>query len=102
MENDIPFELFKKLDKAGFTCKKTYSLPTLDDVLKWLRDEKKLYILPSDILIKDNIKWDVQIDDLNTSNIIYESRLIYSSYEEAAIAGIEYVLDKELINYNIK
>ena len=39
------------------------------------------------------MKWDVQIDDLNTSDIIYESRLIYSSYEEAVIAGIEYVLN---------
>lgn len=67
--------------------------PTISQVLKWLRDEKKLYITPSDILIEDNMKWDVQIDDLNTSDIIYESRLIYSSYEEAVIAGIEYVLN---------
>ena len=67
--------------------------PTISEVLEWLRDEKKLYILPSDILIKGNIKWDVQIDDLNTSNIIHESRLIYTSFEEASLAGINYVLD---------
>ena len=67
--------------------------PTILQVLKWLRDEKKLYITPSDILIEDNMKWDFQIDDLNTSDIIYESHLIYNSYEEAAIAGIEYVLN---------
>lgn len=67
--------------------------PTISQVLKWLRDEKKLYITPSDILIEDNMKWDFQIDDLNTSDIIYESHLIYNSYEEAVIAGIEYVLN---------
>jgi hypothetical protein len=67
--------------------------PTISEVLEWLRDEKKLYILPNDILIKGNIKWDVQIDDLNTSNTIHESRLIYTSFEEASLAGINYVLD---------
>ena len=67
--------------------------PTISQVLEWLRDEKKLYILPNDILIKGNIKWDVQIDDLNTSNTIHESRLIYTSFEEASLAGINYVLD---------
>jgi hypothetical protein len=67
--------------------------PTISEVLEWLRDEKKLYILPNDILIKGNIKWDVQIDDLNTSNTIHESRLIYTSFEEASLVGINYVLD---------
>ena len=67
--------------------------PTIAQVLKWLREEKKLYILATDVLIKDNIKWDFQIDNLNTTNIIYESRLIYNSYEEATLAGIEYVIN---------
>jgi hypothetical protein len=100
MTDEIPCELFVKLDKAGFTRRSTYSMPKLDEALKWLRDEKKLYIMPNDALGKDSntptevsVKWDFQIDDITTTNIIYESRLIYSSYEEAIIAGIEYVLD---------
>lgn len=68
--------------------------PTISQVLKWFRDEKKLYIMPYNALSREyNIKWDFEIDDLNTSDIIYESRLIYKSYEEAAIAGIEYVIN---------
>lgn len=68
--------------------------PNISEVLKWLRDEKKLYIMPYNALSREyNIKWDFEIDDLNTSDIIYESRLIYNSYEEAALAGIEYVLN---------
>lgn len=68
--------------------------PTISQVLDWLRKEKKLYIMPYNALSREyNIKWEFEIDDLNTSNIIYESRLIHKSYEEATIAGIEYVLD---------
>lgn len=67
--------------------------PTISEVMKWLRNEKKLYILLTDVPIMGNIKWDFEIDDINTSDIIYESRLIYNSYEEAAMAGIEWVLN---------
>lgn len=72
----------------------TSDAPTISQVLKWLRDEKKLYIMI--------LNWDFIIVDLNTVDIIFESRAKYSSYEESAIFGIEYVLDKELSNYNIK
>ena len=71
--------------------------PTISQVVKWLIDEKKLYISPK-WLIDDTIKWVFQIDNLNTRrNTIYESCLIYKSYEEAAMAGIEYVLDNILV-----
>lgn len=64
--------------------------PTISQVLKWLRDEKKIAI---------NIEfipytWQYKIIDMSFDRR-FEScgRVIFSNYEEAAIAGIEYVLD---------
>lgn len=64
--------------------------PTISQVLKWLREEKKIAI---------NIEyipytWQYKIFDMS-----FEDRFnpygiaIFSDYEEAAIAGIEYTLD---------
>lgn len=64
--------------------------PTISQVLKWLRDDKKIAI---------NIEfipytWQYKIIDMSFDRR-FEScgRAIFSDYEEAAIAGIEYVLD---------
>lgn len=72
---------------------KSYYIPTISQVLKWLRDEKKLYVEPTLVSTKNGLKWDFTIVDLNTADIIFESRAKYSSYEEATLAGIDYVLD---------
>lgn len=93
MIDEIPFELFKKLDKVGFTRRSTYCMPKLDEALKWLRDEKKLYINPDLVLTKNGLNWDFTIINLNTADIIFESLAKYSSYEEATIEGIKYVLN---------
>lgn len=93
MRDDIPFELFKRLNKIGFTCKSIYPLPKICDALKWLRDEKKLYVEPTLVSTKNGLKWDFTIVNLNTADIIFESRAKYSSYEEASNAGIDYVFD---------
>lgn len=73
------------------------SCPTIPQVLKWFLDKKKLYMFPNVVLINDTIKWDFQIDDITTTNTIYKSCLKYKSCEEATLAGIEYVLDNNLI-----
>ena len=93
MKDDIPFELFKRLNKIGFTCKSIYPLPKIGDALKWLRDEKKLYVEPTLVSTKNGLNWDFTIVDLNTADIIVESRAKYSSFEEAALVGIDYVLN---------
>lgn len=120
MEDFVPFELAKKLKEKGFDGKVSayykntnkifntgnasnlniltgvYSAPTISQVLKWLREEKKIHItidlLPSGyyamiyIGISDennSFNWRDFYDDLN----------IYETYELAAIAGVEYCLD---------
>lgn len=77
--------------------------PTISQVLKWLREEKKISL---EICIHCSLKWVYTIfafddglfmdytpylDDIDVINdTIYE---LYDSYEEAALVGIEYVLD---------
>lgn len=82
--------------------------PTIWDVLKWLREEKKIFIainigycyesyekpFPTNPKMEPILKgyyygvWD--LGNLNDKNALSE---YFESYELAAIAGIEYVLD---------
>lgn len=74
-----------------------YFAPTISQVLKWLREEKKLHI---EIFLYDGkygyfVKSITHIEDdlfhecLNEDTTDEE----YITYEQAAFAGIEYVLD---------
>lgn len=69
----------------------TYDAPTISQVLKWLREEKKLHIV-IDIWGRT---WGYDILELPSGNslqwIAYREEI--NSYESAALAGIEYVLD---------
>lgn len=63
--------------------------PTIAQALKWLRKEHKLHIC---IDLDVNKNWFYSIEGIiNNTNITDTSD--YSSYEEAAISGIGYVLD---------
>lgn len=63
--------------------------PTISQVLKWLRKEKKMHIIiPASF--EDGYWWEVR--DFNREISEY-SCVEDTSYEEAAISGIEYVLD---------
>ena len=78
--------------------------PTISQVLKWLREEKKISIEPT---IHSSLKWVSGIysfDDGLTDFTQYDTNIVddtiyilYNSYELAALAGIEYVLDNNLI-----
>lgn len=74
--------------------------PTISQVLKWLRMEKKISI---EIGIHYSLKWMcsiygfsdgiadfTQYDNDSIDDTIY---ILYDSYEQATLAGIEYVLD---------
>lgn len=66
-----------------------YLLPTISQVLKWLRVEKKLHIvLPA--TFSENYWWEIR--DFNRSISEYADAE-YQSYEQAALVGIEYCLD---------
>jgi hypothetical protein len=118
----VTFELAKKLKEKGFPQKtagrynmidcfyhedgklffnggacdvnEAYTAPTISQVLKWLREEKQLYV---------SIEYVPKIEncgDFYYTNIQYIGDFTstihtpgdYDSYEEAALAGIEYVL----------
>ena len=106
MEGFVTFEIAKKLKEKGFdwetsnvferniiACRyEDYPKPTISQVLKWLREEKKLHISTG---FSNVTKWRYIIIHLYENYIkepnIWEKN--FDSHEEAALAGIEYVLD---------
>lgn len=137
MEYFVTFELAKKLKEKGFPQKcfgkydmmgPTYtedgqlyvngcitetdtacSVPTISEVLKWLREEKKIHIGPCVLVDIDNdaddkiityyTYWSFSIISIESGDMIYceyehvdDKR--FDSYEQAAIAGIKNILDK--------
>lgn len=68
--------------------------PTISQVLKWLREEKKIHIvidITSYGFISSTIsfKWDKSYCENEIENYDHKG---YRTYEEAALAGIEYVI----------
>lgn len=68
--------------------------PTISQVMKWLRDEKKLYVGVTLHQYLDKPKFYPTIQRMDKmKQIMFVNNDVYSSYEEAALKGIEYVLD---------
>lgn len=68
----------------------TIAAPTISQVLKWLRKEKKIHLY-IDI---DDKGWFFEIKYLKTFKVLNPNLIgRYDTYEEAALAGIEYILD---------
>lgn len=67
--------------------------PTTLQVLKWLRNEKEIYCLPHFEQGIDIWLFCIERPLAGTEFAEYISESIYNTYEDAAIAGIEYVLD---------
>lgn len=121
MEDFVTFEIAKKLKEKGFP--QTYvgkydmlgptyiedgrlfengcivevatacTAPTIWDVLKWFREEKKIYCLPYFEQGIDMWFYANHIPACGSEFPEFISESIYDSYEQAALAGIEYVLD---------
>lgn len=112
----VSFETAKKLKEKGYgeswdyvynddgvICIPCYNLteedtipmcpaPQIHEVLKWLREERGIFI---HIDIRVNLEWYYEVwsvkDKLSVlGNVPFNKN---NSYEQAAIAGIEYVLD---------
>lgn len=121
MEIFVPFEIAKKLKEKGFREKcmwhyyddtkdiykssspqcynyggNTSDAPTISQVLKWLRDEKYIHIIIDFFTYIDTNKtyWYYSVKDIKDgvsyTNYMYKGK---KSYENSALAGIEYVLD---------
>ena len=124
-EDYVSFELAKKLKEKGYpqdtsgswnmtsSCyaedgrfykggcitdvNRSYTSPTISQVLKWLR-EKKIYIdIPSfpTYANKDRVAFAVVVKHGSDGYSMkeYESTQSYSKWNEAALVGIEYALD---------
>lgn len=102
MEDFVPFDLAKKLKEKGFPIKtktegkfgltkvkKIEILPTISQVLKWLR-EKEISIEPC---ATPYSYWYYMIKEKGTIKVTYTGEN-YNNYEQAAIAGVNYCLDK--------
>lgn len=71
-----------------------YDAPTISQVLKWLKKEKNLFVSPS--LYKKGYESYIQstiFEDGKDYTDIWRVKGFYPTYEQAALAGIEYVLD---------
>jgi hypothetical protein len=80
-----------------------YFAPTISQVLKWLRDEKKIHVEIDIMKAYPEAKliyWGYNIVLIDKYEV-YHFEWNSNSYEEAALAGIEYVLDnlKKIKNY---
>lgn len=108
MEDFVPFELAVKLKEKGFdwdtremyernilACRyEDYPKPTISKVLKWLRKEKAIHI--GVVLWEKGWYFDVYeyLKEEYEYSIKHKYQSAdYNSYEQVALAGIEYVLD---------
>lgn len=69
--------------------KKGVIAPTISQVLKWLREEKKIYVL---IEVEREDWFEYKIVQTIKSTRKTGTR-VYKTYSEAILAGIEYVID---------
>ena len=84
---------------SGFKCRCYYDYddfderdfiaPTISQVLKWLREEKEFMVFP--VYSTNTSRWYCSI--VNADSLDTYKLSLSDSYEQAALAGIEYVLD---------
>lgn len=114
-EDFVPFELAVKLKEKGFPFKyktegklgltkirKVEILPCISEVLKWLREEKKIYIVIAvnpTLSTKDKIAYYYQVySNCNgVTSDYYESEECYAQWEDCAIDSIKSVLDNLIL-----
>jgi hypothetical protein len=126
-EDFVAYELAKKLDEKGFNepcygyyhrdggndsfelcgngdCdflnsknKHRVAAPTISQVLKWLREERFIFIGLSPMPTYDSeemVEWRSAVYKTDKQGgLSCQEEFYFQSYEHAALAGIEYVLD---------
>jgi hypothetical protein len=127
MEDFVTFELANKLKEKGFPqhmCEDGYiveederydigdkemiwvipdylpyiAAPTIAQVLKWLRKEKRIDV--GAIWSNGDKVWVGYVNDMNMPDLVSDYVLphnSYDSYEDAVMSAIEYILDNNLI-----
>ena len=102
MEDFVSMNIIEKLKEKGYPIKhytegkfgltelkEVPIAPTIYQVLKWLREEKKIHIC---IDFDKDMNWYYQIAIYDSTDIASDG-YGFKSYEDAVLAGIEYVLD---------
>lgn len=117
MEDFVNFKLAQKLKEKGFSLEKAeiygkfdndglfhpqlyfnyietmdcdeIIAPTISQVLKWLRDEKGIHVC---IALGEFSDWMYDVSRID-GNMFCKAEDDFESYEQAVLAGIEYVLD---------
>lgn len=117
MSDFVNFKLAQKLKEKGFSLEKTeiygkfdsdglfhpqlyfnyietmdcdeIIAPTISQVLKWLRDEKGIHVC---IALGEFSDWMYDVPRID-GNMFCKAEDDFESYEQAVLAGIEYVLD---------
>ena len=116
-EDFVPFELAVKLKEKGFDWRIGYAYdnggecmyivteydvdyipaPTISQVLKWLREEKLILIGLSPMQEyggDEVIEWCSTVYKAEKQGgLSWQEEFYYQSYEQAALTGIEYVLN---------
>lgn len=75
--------------RPNHICGKRIDAPTISQVLKWLRDEKGIHVCIALGEFSD-LMYDVSRID---GNMFCKAEDDFKSYEQAALAGIEYAID---------
>lgn len=93
-------EISKLLKEKGFLEESKFFYPTHQRAMKWLRDEKEIYVCPKLRCFDGKqpyYKWEPTILRLPSNNIIYPQPLDmckhYESYTEAVEAALKYTLE---------
>lgn len=119
MGDFVSYELAQKLESKGFRsdgnygynekgeiCVPVYNIdedqlmtmtpcPEIHEVLKWLREEKKLHIEVMFIRpLHNRVKYYITDTDGSRGDFMDVSDEHYETWEQATLAGIEYVLNK--------
>lgn len=84
----------RKSKNSVLTNDKSYGVdaPTISQVLKWLREEKNIEVVAS-FSYRDRV-WGYQVGDMTLSeDSILAYDYSFSTYEQATIEGIKYVVD---------
>ena len=90
------FELCGNGDRDFLNSKNKHRIaaPTISQVLKWLRKEKKLHIEVMFIRpLYNRAKYYITDIDGSRGNFMDVADASYETWEQATLAGIEYVLD---------
>jgi len=66
--------------------------PTISQVLKWLRKEKGLHIEILHIFSEETL-WNFEVVHIGSYERLWNDSELFDNYEQAALAGIKYVLD---------